>query len=284
MSEPLARLKPFTKWTGGKRQLLPELTARMPDQYGRYYEPFIGGGALLFETAPTKATINDMNRYLVNCYEQIRDNVDPLIELLQGHERLNSKAHYLDVRSADRDGRIEGMTKTELAARVLYMLRVDFNGLYRVNSKNQFNVPYGRHKNPKIVDEPLLRTVSQYLNEKDICILKGDFETAVNDAQAGDFVYFDPPYAPVSATSAFTAYTNDGFGSSEQMRLRDLFASLTERGVKVMLSNSDVGAIHELYKDLPHTIIEIVSAKRVINAKADGRGKVNEVIIRNYDQ
>lgn len=239
---------------------------------------------MLFETAPATATINDTNRYLVNCYEQIRDNVDSLIELLQEHDRLNSKEHYLDVRSADRDGRIADMSETELAARVLYMLRVDFNGLYRVNAKNQFNVPYGRNKNPKIVDEPLLRTVSRYLNDNDIRILKGDFETAVNDAQAGDFVYFDPPYAPVSATSAFTAYTNDGFGPSEQARLRDLFVSLTEHGVQVMLSNSDVGAIHELYEDLPHTTIEIVGAKRAINSKADGRGKVNEVIIRNYDR
>ncbi|KGF77691.1 DNA adenine methylase [Lactococcus lactis] len=282
MPETLARLKPFTKWTGGKRQLLPELLKLMPKQYNRYFEPFIGGGALFFEVMPTHATINDFNKNLIHSYQQIRDDVDNLIELLRVHQANNSKEYYLDLRSVDRDGRIDIMSETEKAARILYMLRVDFNGLYRVNSKNQFNVPYGRYKNPKIVDESLLLGVSEYLNKCDIQILNGDFEDAVLSAKTGDFVYFDPPYAPISATSAFTAYTHEGFGPDEQKRLKDVFVELTDRGVKVMLSNSDVGVIHELYKDIPNVEIQIVGANRMINSKAEGRGKVNEVIIRNY--
>lgn len=282
MSETLARLKPFTKWTGGKRQLLPQLLEYMPSEISKYYEPFIGGGALFFELQPKQAVINDLNAYLVLSYEQIRDNVDELIALLEEHQEKNSKEYYLDLRAVDRDGRIESMSATEKAARLLYMLRVDFNGLYRVNAKNEFNVPYGRYKNPKIVDEELLRNVSEYLNHYDVQILTGDFEVAVRDAKKGDFVYFDPPYAPVSATSAFTAYTHEGFGSREQERLRDCFVDLTQRGVKVMLSNSDVGAIRELYGDIPNIDIQIVGANRMINSKADKRGKVNELIIRNY--
>lgn len=282
MSETLARLKPFTKWTGGKRQLLPQLLEYMPSEISKYYEPFVGGGALFFELQPKQAVINDLNAYLVLSYEQIRDNVDELIALLEEHQEKNSKEYYLDLRAVDRDGRIESMSAAEKAARLLYMLRVDFNGLYRVNAKNEFNVPYGRYKNPKIVDEELLRNVSEYLNHYDVQILTGDFEVAVRDAKEGDFVYFDPPYAPVSATSAFTAYTHEGFGSREQERLRDCFVDLTQRGVKVMLSNSDVGAIRELYGDIPNIDIQIVGANRMINSKADKRGKVNELIIRNY--
>ena len=254
----------------------------MPSEISKYYEPFIGGGALFFELQPKQAVINDLNAYLVLSYEQIRDNVDELIALLEEHQEKNSKEYYLDLRAVDRDGRIESMSATEKAARLLYMLRVDFNGLYRVNAKNEFNVPYGRYKNPKIVDEELLRNVSEYLNHYDVQILTGDFEVAVRDAKKGDFVYFDPPYAPVSATSAFTAYTHEGFGSREQERLRDCFVDLTQRGVKVMLSNSDVGAIRELYGDIPNIDIQIVGANRMINSKADKRGKVNELIIRNY--
>lgn len=286
MPDTLARLKPFTKWTGGKRQLLPELLRLMPTEYNRYYEPFIGGGALFFELMPEHATINDFNSDLIHAYKQIRDDVTELIKLLEIHTVNNEKLgkdYYLEVRGLDRNGMLEQMTPTERAARLLYMLRVNFNGLYRVNSKNQFNVPYGRYKNPKIVDKELLYGVSKYLNACDVQIRNEDFENAVADSQAGDFVYCDPPYAPVSATSAFTAYTHEGFGAEEQTRLRDTFVDLTNRRVKVMLSNSDVGAIHELYEDLEGVNITIVGANRMINSISSGRGKVNEVIIRNYE-
>ena len=283
MPESLVRLKPFTKWTGGKRQLLPELLSLMPDSFKRYYEPFIGGGALFFELAPARATINDFNSELTNTYIQIRDNLDELIEVLELHNKNNSKEYYLDLRSTDRDGRIEKMSGAHKAARLIYMLRVNFNGLYRVNSKNQFNVPYGKYKNPKILDRDLLTSISEYFKNFDVEILNLDFERAVEGVEKGDFVYFDPPYAPVSATSAFTAYTHEGFGTDEQIRLRDLFVELGERGAKVMLSNSDVGAIHDLYQDIPGVNISVVGATRMINSNPNKRGKINELIIRNYD-
>ena len=281
MTKPLARLKPFTKWTGGKRQLLFELRENMPQHYGTYFEPFIGGGALFFDVMPTKAVINDYNSNLIHTYTQIRDDVDNLIEHLKIHQNNNSKEYYLDLRSADRDGRLELMSDTEKAARLLYMLRVNFNGIYRVNSKDQFNVPYGRHKNPKIVDTDLLHNISEYLKNNDITILNVDFKTAVNNVKPGDFVYFDPPYVPVSETSSFTAYTNEGFGYQEQVRLRDVFVELDERGAFVMLSNSSVPIVHELYKDYKKNTL-IVGATRMVNAKASGRGKVPEVLIKNY--
>ena len=172
-------LQPFTKWTGGKRQLLPIIKSLMPDNYNNYFEPFIGGGALFFDLSPDKAVINDFNNELINCYQQIKKYPQKLIELLAKHQENNSKEYYLELRSADRDNRIDKMTNVERAARIMYMLRVDFNGLYRVNSKNQFNVPYGRYKNPKIVDSDLILSISQYLNSNNIKILTGDFEKAV---------------------------------------------------------------------------------------------------------
>ena len=282
--EEIVRLKPFTKWTGGKRQLLPEILPLLPKEYNHYFEPFIGGGALFFELMPKHATINDFNKDLIHAYKQIRDNLSELINLLEIHKEKNSKEYYLDIRGIDRTEKFIELSDVEKAARLLYMLRVNFNGLYRVNSKNQFNVPYGRYKNPKIIDEKLLSNISQYLNKEDISILNGDFEDSVKKAKSGDLVYFDPPYAPISATSTFTSYTHEGFGLDEQKRLRDVFVELTKRDVKVMLSNSDVGLVHELYNGLENTNITIVKANRMINSKASGRGKINEVTIRNYKE
>lgn len=273
-------LQPFTKWTGGKRQLLGELRSYMPETYGRYFEPFVGGGALFFDLAPEKAVINDFNEELINAYRQIKNNPAELINLLIKHKENNSKDYYLELRSADRDGRISRMTGVERAARILYMLRVDFNGLYRVNSKNQFNVPYGRYKNPKIVDVDLLYQISEYLNENDVEILQTDFAEAVKDAQTGDFVYFDPPYIPLNETSSFTSYTHEGFSYEEQVRLRDTFKELTERGVYAMLSNSSSPLVEELYKDFN---IYFVEAQRTNGAKSSSRGKISEIIVTNYD-
>lgn len=160
----------------------------------------------------------------------MKDNPEQLIELLTNHQQENSKEYYLDLRSSDRDGRIDKMSEVERAARIMYMLRVDFNGLYRVNSKNQFNVPYGRYKNPKIVDKELIESISEYLNNNSIKIMSGDFEKAVKEAQDGDFVYFDPPYIPLSETSAFTSYTHEGFSYEDQVRLRDCFKQLDSKG------------------------------------------------------
>ena len=274
-------LQPFTKWTGGKRQLLPVIRELMPKTYNRYFEPFVGGGALFFDLAPKDAVINDFNAELINCYQQIKDNPQELIEILKVHQEYNSKEYYLDLRSADRDERIDMMSEVQRAARILYMLRVDFNGLYRVNSKNQFNVPYGRYKNPKIVDENLVSAISTYLNNNKIEIKKGDFEKAVLDVQQGDFVYFDPPYIPLSETSAFTSYTHEGFSYDDQVRLRDTFKKLSDVGAYVMLSNSSSFLVEELYRDFN---IHYVEATRTNGAKSSSRGKISEIIVTNYEK
>ncbi|MBF0777284.1 DNA adenine methylase [Streptococcus cuniculi] len=272
-------LQPFTKWTGGKRQLLPAIKPLIPDNYNSYFEPFIGGGALFFELSPEKAVINDFNHELINCYQQIKESPKKLIELLIRHKENNSKEYYLELRSVDRDGRIDTMTKVERAARIMYMLRVDFNGLYRVNSKNQFNVPYGRYKNPKIVDSDLILSISQYLNSNNIKILTGDFEKSVEAVKCGDFVYFDPPYIPLSETSSFTSYTHEGFSYDDQIRLRDCFKKLNEKGAFVMLSNSSSPIVEELYKDFN---IHKIEAIRTNGAKSSSRGKISEIIVTNY--
>lgn len=274
------RMKPFTKWTGGKRKLLPILTELLPDDFNRYYEPFIGGGALLFKLLPHDAVINDFNEELINSYLQIRDNPNELIDLLAEHRDKNSKDYYLNIRSADRDGRIGSMTDVERAARILYMLRVDFNGLYRVNSKNQFNVPYGRYKNPKILDKDLIYEVSGYLNANNIQILQGDFANAVADAIDGDLVYFDPPYIPLSETSSFTSYTHEGFSYEDQVRLRNTVRDLTRRGVNVILSNSSSPLVEDLYQEFN---LHYVDASRTNGAKPTSRGTIKEIIVTNYE-
>ena len=275
-------LQPFTKWTGGKRQLLPVIKSLMPDNYNSYFEPFIGGGALFFDLSPDKAVINDFNNELMNCYQQIKKHPQKLIELLTKHQENNSKEYYLELRAVDRDNRINKMTDVERAARIMYMLRVNFNGLYRVNSKNQFNVPYGRYKNPKIVDSDLILSISQYLNENNIEILMGgDFEKTVEDVGDGDFVYFDPPYIPLSETSAFTSYTHEGFSHEDQVRLRDVFRKLDKKGAYVMLSNSSSPLVEELYKGFN---IHKVEVTRTNGAKASSRGKISEIIVTNYDK
>ena len=274
-------LQPFTKWTGGKRQLLSVIRELMPKTYNRYFEPFVGGGALFFDLAPKDAVINDFNAELINCYQQIKDNPQELIEILKVHQEYNSKEYYLDLRSSDRDERIDMMSEVQRAARILYMLRVDFNGLYRVNSKNQFNVPYGRYKNPKIVDENLVSAISTYLNNNQIEIKKGDFEKAVLDVQPGDFVYFDPPYIPLSETSAFTSYTHEGFSYDDQVRLRDTFKKLSDTGAYVMLSNSSSFLVEELYRDFN---IHYVEATRTNGAKSSSRGRISEIIVTNYEK
>ncbi|HHA7263766.1 TPA: DNA adenine methylase [Streptococcus pneumoniae] len=274
-------LQPFTKWTGGKRQLLPVIRELIPKTYNRYFEPFVGGGALFFDLAPKDAVINDFNAELINCYQQIKDNPQELIEILKVHQEYNSKEYYLDLRSADRDERIDMMSEVQRAARILYMLRVNFNGLYRVNSKNQFNVPYGRYKNPKIVDEELISAISVYLNNNQLEIKVGDFEKAIVDVRTGDFVYFDPPYIPLSETSAFTSYTHEGFSFADQVRLRDAFKRLSDTGAYVILSNSSSALVEELYKDFN---IHYVEATRTNGAKSSSRGKISEIIVTNYEK
>lgn len=272
-------IKPFTKWVGGKRQLLGEIEKLLPECYNTYYEPFVGGGALFFYLQPENAVINDMNSDLILSYKAIKDDLSNLVKELEYHKEKNSKEYFLNLRSYDRDERINSLSDTQKAARIMYMLRVCFNGMYRVNSKNQFNVPYGRYKNPKIVNEKLLENISEYLNSSNILIQNEDFEEVIKTCKAGDFVYFDPPYIPLNETSSFTSYTNEGFSYADQIRLRDVFSELTKKNVYCMLSNSYSPLTLELYKEFN---IHEVKAKRNINSIASKRGEISEVIVTNY--
>lgn len=275
-------VKPFVKWAGGKRQLMPQITKYMPKNFSRYYEPFVGGGAVFFELQNNKSTINDFNTELILAYKAIRDNLDELIDSLRIHEKNNSSDYYYQVREWDRNGIIENKSNVERAARFIFLNKTGFNGLFRVNSQNQINTPYGRYKNPAIVNESVLKAVNNFLNKSGIKILNGDFEDAIKGAKKGDFVYFDPPYAPmVEDQQSFVGYTLNGFGAKEQERLRDLVNKLTVRGVYVMVSNSSVPYIHEIYKEYEDTTV-VVPASRNINSKGTGRGKVDEVLIMNY--
>lgn len=274
-------MSPFVKWVGGKRQLLPELVKRMPkDGYDKYYEPFVGGGALLLRLAPKNAVINDLNIELVNAWESIKDNLEELSELLLQHEKEDTKDYYLDLRLTDRDGRITKMTDVERGARFIYMNKAGFNGLWRENRHGQNNVPYGSHKKLSLVTDSL-KSVSKYLNRSNIKIMNEDYREAVSDANTGDFVYFDPPYIPVTQTSSFTNYTKDIFGLIQQEQLRDTALELANQGVNVMLSNADVPLIKDLYSDKIFKVHH-VKASRSINSNASKRGKVGEVIITTY--
>lgn len=276
-------VKPFLKWAGGKRQLLPEILKYLPKNIGKttYFEPFLGGGALLFELQPKQAIVNDSNRELINCYRVIKDNVEELIEVLKVHKAKNSKEYFDYLRERDRLKQYNKFSDIQKAARIIYLNKTCYNGLFRVNSKGQFNVPFGSYKNPNILDEAVLRGVNDYLNQKSVTFLNRDFAEAVKDAKKGDFVYFDPPYDPVSNTASFTGYDISGFNQNEQRRLKQVVDELTEKGCNVMLSNSATDFILDLYKDHKYTI-ETVSATRSINSNALKRGKINEVLVLNY--
>jgi DNA adenine methylase len=260
--------KPFLKWAGGKTQLLPEILARMPSSFRRYHEPFMGGGAVFFSLQPQQAVISDINPDLVNAYTVVRDDVEGLIKVLRRHR--SEEDYFYRVRAQD----VSKLSPTQAAARIIFLNRTCFNGLYRVNRKGQFNVPFGRYKNPLICNVDNLRAVSQTLQGTTI---RNDnvFNISLR-VRRRDVVYFDPPYDPISSTASFTSYAKDGFGREEQRRLADLFAQLAERGVHVILSNSDTPYIRQLYKGFK---IDRVMARRAINSRADKRGKVAEVIV-----
>lgn len=270
----LVKPKPFVKWAGGKRQLINALINNLPPSFNRYIEPFVGGGALLFEVLPHKAIINDINTELINAYTVIRDNVYALIEDLKKHK--NEEEYYYKIRSLDP----EKLSAVERASRFIYLNKTCFNGLYRENSKGQFNVPFGKHKNPKIVDEGNLRAVSECLNTAKISILSLDYKEVCKLAEKGDFVYLDPPYYPISKNSSFTRYHKLNFTKRDQIELTKVFRALDRKGCYVMLSNSNTEFIRELYKE--YEIWEI-SANRFINCKGNKREKTNvEVLIKNY--
>lgn len=233
------------------------------------------GGALLLDRQPTRARINDFNEELVNVYRVIRDDTDELLALLEEHEQANTSDYYYQIRGLDREPSFQRLTNTERAARIIYLNKTCFNGLFRVNAQGQINVPYGRYKHPNIVNEPGVRALASYL-QGDIDIRCGDYACALEDLPKGAFVYLDPPYMPVSATSAFTGYTQSGFDYDEQVRLRDACVKLREQGIAFIQSNSDCEAIRELYEGFT---IRTVKAKRAINSKGDKRGAINEVLI-----
>jgi DNA adenine methylase len=268
---------PFLKWVGGKRQLMSTITKLMPQKYSIYYEPFIGGGAVLFHNQPTVAVINDFNKELINVYNVIKNNPEELIQDLKIHK--NESEYFYKLRVLDREESFEQISDIKKASRVIFLNKTCFNRLYRVNSSGEFNSPFGRYKNPNIVNELTIRAVSKYLNDNEILLLNKDFEEAVEGAKKGDFVYFDPPYDPVSKSSNFTGYVQVGFRNDEQIRLRDLCISLDKNGVNFLLSNSATPFIKDLYRGFN---IEFVKANRQINSNADKRGEVNEVLIWNY--
>ena len=278
MQQPV--LSPFIKWVGGKRQILPELLKYIPSYFNVYHEPFIGGGALLFKLAPKHACINDFNEELINAWNVIKNNLDGLIPYLRQYEKLDTKKHYLDIRSVDRDGRILYMNNIERAARFIYLNKAGYNGLWRVNKRGQNNVPFGGHKKLNLVPD-CLYSDADYLSTNEIFITHGDYIKSLDTVKENDFVYLDPPYIPATPTSSFTSYTKNGFGLIQQKQLADKAKELAEKGAKIMLSNADVPLVSELYKD---DIFQIhhVKANRVLNSNGKKRGKVGEVIITTY--
>lgn len=269
-------LQPFLKWAGGKRQLLRKLREQLPLSFDRYFEPFIGAGALFFDVQPPKAFISDINEELINCYLAIKNEPDLLVKQIKQHQ--HDESYFYSLRNLDRSVEFKSLSSIERAARTIFLNKTCFNGLFRVNSKGHFNVPFGKYKNPTIIDEKLVYNISVYLNSSDISIKHQDFETACSIAVTGDFIYFDPPYDPLTPSSSFTGY-NFKFNRGDQQRLRDVFVDLDERGCKVLLSNSATDFIKGLYSN--YNIIE-VKANRAINSVGTKRGKINELLIKNY--
>ena len=271
---PTVAARPVLKWGGGKGRLLPELLARLPQTFEAYHEPFVGGGALFFALAGAgrleRVYLSDANTALIDVYLALSDDVEGVIAALQPHRY--ERDHYYHVRAQ----RPDDLSLPERAARIIYLNKTCYNGLYRENRAGQFNVPFGRYKNPTICDEPNLRAVSAVLQGVDIA--RRRFDSVLGYAKKGDFVYFDPPYVPLSPTANFTTYDRAGFGPDDQRQLRDVFAELARRGVRAMLSNSDTPFVRELYAGFR---VEQLFAARAVNSKANSRGKVAELLVLN---
>lgn len=270
---------PVVKWVGGKRQLLDDLTPLFPKEFTSYCEPFLGGGAVLFKLQPEIAYVNDINSDLMGVYEVIRDHVEELIDALSGHP--NEEAHFYRIRDWDRDReQYQQLDKVQKAARIIYLNKTCYNGLFRVNNSGEFNTPFGHYKNPNIVNAPVLTAVSDYFRQADITFSSTDYAQVLSQVDRHTFVYLDPPYDPVSGTANFTGYAKGGFDRDAQIRLRMCCDNLNSRGIKFMLSNSATDFILDQYKDYK---ITIVKAKRAINSNASRRGQVEEVVVRNYE-
>ena len=273
--------KPFVKWVGGKRQLLKQfrlLELYPPEAFdvknAKYFEPFVGGGAVFFDLMPENAVLSDLNNELVITYQVIKNDVEKLISSLQKH--IYNKEYFLSIRQLNP----EKLEEVEIASRFIYLNRTCFNGMYRVNSKGGFNVPFGKFDNPLICDIDNLLKVSRALQNVDI--KHQDYKETIKNAKKGDFIYFDPPYQPVNSTSSFTSYTKESFLEKEQLELRDTFVKLHKRGCFVMLSNSDTPFINKAYSGIKEININKVQAGRSINSVGSKRGKISEVLITNY--
>lgn len=266
----------LVKWAGGKRQLLDQFEPLFPKKFNNYIEPFVGGGAVAFyileKYKSKKAFLSDINDELINCYDVACDQVDELIEVLKKYKKKHSKEVYYKIRSED----IELLSRLSRAARFIYLNKTCFNGLYRVNSKGQFNVPIGSYKNPEIFNESELNQISKLLTE--VTFKCQSFEKCYKDAKKGDFVYLDPPYYPLNKAS-FTKYAKNDFLEKEQEALFELYKKLDKKGCFVMLSNSDTKFIKDLYANYN---IHFVSARRMINCDGANRGEINEVVVTNY--
>lgn len=272
-------VSPVVKWVGGKRQLLNIIRKHVPKKIDYYCEPFVGGGAVLFDLQPQKALINDLNEELMNVYEVIKNNVDELIIDLENHE--NKAEYFYEKRAEDRDKKsYNKLSNVKKASRILYLNKTCYNGLFRVNNSGEFNTPFGRYKNPNIVNEPTLRAVHLYFNQSEITFRNEDYKKTLKCLKKNTFVYLDPPYDPVSDTSSFTGYNKGGFNQKEQKRLKKCCDSLDNKGIQFLLSNSSTDFIKELYEEYN---VKIVRAKRSINSVSNKRGQINEVLIKNYD-
>jgi DNA adenine methylase len=264
--------RPFLKWAGGKSRLIQQYIPYFPKNYKNYYEPFLGGGAIFFYLQPPKAVLTDINAELITTYRCVRDNVEELIYLLKEHKIKHTRDYYYNVRANS------GGTALEKAARLIYLNKTCFNGLYRVNSQGQFNVPLGRYENPNVCPEDVLRVASKALSTSGL--QQTDFTNVLNKANStDDFVYFDPPYYPVSQTSNFTSYSRHCFAEEQQIKLQDVFVKLADCGVKVMLSNSDCDFIRNLYSSFN---IYTISAARSINSNSKKRGNITELLVTSY--
>ncbi len=267
----------FVKWAGGKKQLLEQFKPFFPKEIKRYFEPFVGGGAVAFYLLKThpeieKIYLSDINEELITTYYIIKNNLEELIKLLKEYKKKHTKDFYYEIRSQD----VKNLSKVQIATRFIYLNKTCFNGLYRVNSKGGFNVPIGSYKNPLICPEEDLREISKFLQKDDTKVRQ--FYEVLEEAKKSDFIYFDPPYYPLSKAS-FTTYTKDNFLDKEQEHLAEVFKKLDKRGCKVMLSNNDAPFVRALYKDFH---INIVKATRMINCDATKRGKINELVVTNY--
>jgi DNA adenine methylase len=270
---------PVLKWVGGKRQLLDSLTPLLPSKITTYCEPFVGGGALLFNLQPSNAYVNDINADLIGVYQVIKDDVEALITALQTFK--NEADAFYAVRDWDRDKeKYAALTVVERAARILYLNKTCYNGLFRVNNAGEFNSPFGNYRNPNIVNAPTLRAVNSYLNAVTIQLSSVDYTEVLRILPKGAFVYLDPPYDPVSDTSSFTGYSKGGFTKDDQIKLRECCDDLSTRGIKFMLSNSATDFIKEQYSAY---YVNVVRAKRAINSDSSKRGEIDELVVRNYE-